>query len=363
MKKKIKIVSIAGISLLIAYMVIRPFYEKYVAASESASAPVASASPSSAKKVLNVKAQVVKLEELSEKIVSVGSILPDETVELSFETSGKIVEIDFKEGSFVKKGELLARINDAPLQAQLNKLEAQIPLAESRVYRQKTLLEKDAVSQETFEQVSTELATLKADIEMVKAQIDQTKLRAPFDGYIGLRQLSEGQYASPSTVVAKMTKTSPLKIEFSVPERYSMQIKPGTSIRFFLVGTNREYQADVYAMDAEINLSTRTRTGRALYHNANAEIVPGAYTSVEIDLNNIEAAIAISSEAIIPEMGIDKVFIYKNGKAEPRIVKTGLRTESKVQILDGLSVGDTLIVNGVLQLRQGLPVIIEQLEL
>lgn len=361
MRKKVQLISLGGIALVVLYMVTPPLYEKYFSGEnlkkEEGTTPV-----KGKQKILNVKAEIVHAEELKEKIVSVGNILPDETVELSFETSGKIVEIDFKEGSYVKQGELLARINDAPLQAQLKKLESQVPLAESRVFRQKTLLEKDAVSQETYEKVSTELATLKAEIDMVKAQIDQTRLKAPFDGYIGLRQMSEGQYASPNTVVAKMSKVSPVKIEFSVPERYAMQVKQGTPIRFFLVGTNKAYEAQVYAMDAEINLSTRTRTGRALFQNEKSEVVPGAYTSVEIDLSHVETTIAIPSEALIPEMGIDKVFVYKNGKSEPRVVKTGLRTESKVQILEGLALGDTLIVNGVLQLRQGLPVIIEQIE-
>ena len=127
-------------------------------------------------------------------------------VDLSFETSGKIVEINFEEGTAVKKGQLLAKVNDRQLQAQLQRLVSQLKLAEDRVFRQDALLKRDAVSKEAYEQVKTDLATLNADIEIIKTNIELTELRAPFDGIIGLRQVSVGTYASPTTVVAKLTK-------------------------------------------------------------------------------------------------------------------------------------------------------------
>ena len=171
------------------------------------------------KKVLNVNARIIKPQLLKDEIQISGSLLPDEEVDLSFETSGKIIEINFEEGSFVKKGQLLAKVNDRPLQAQLQRLVSQLKLAEDRVFRQNALLERDAVSKEAYEQVKTELATLNADIDLIESNIAQTELRAPFDGVIGLRQVSVGTYASPSTIVAKLTKLSPLKVEFAVPER------------------------------------------------------------------------------------------------------------------------------------------------
>ena len=144
------------------------------------------------KSVLNVNGLVVRPQSLADGITMVGNLLPDEEVDLSFETSGKIVEINFKEGSIVRKGELLAKVNDKPLLAQLSRYEAQLKLAEDRVYRQSALLEKDAVSQEAYEQASTELAMLNADIDIVKANIALTELRAPFDGIIGLRNVPGG---------------------------------------------------------------------------------------------------------------------------------------------------------------------------
>ena len=154
------------------------------------------------KQVLNVNAQIVRPHVLTDKLFVSGKLIPDEEVDLSFETSGKIIDINFKEGTMVSEGQLLAKVNDSQLQAQLKRLEAQMPLAEDRVFRQNALLQRDAVSKEAYEQVKTELATLHADIENVRATIDMTELRAPFDGVIGLRQVSMGAYASPTTVIA-----------------------------------------------------------------------------------------------------------------------------------------------------------------
>ena len=188
------------------------------------------------KSILNVNGLVIRPTSLTDGITTVGNLLPDEEVDLSFETSGKIVAINFREGTPVTRGELLAKVNDKPLQAQLKRYEAQLKLAENRVFRQSTLLEKDAVSQEALEQARTELATLNADIDIVRQNIALTELRAPFDGIIGLRNVSEGAYASPDVVVAKLTKISPLKIDLFVPERYANQIRPGTPLSFTVEG-------------------------------------------------------------------------------------------------------------------------------
>ena len=316
------------------------------------------------KNVLNVNGMVIRPQTLTDGITTIGNLLPDEEVDLSFETSGKIVEINFREGTAVRKGELLAKVNDRPLQAQLSRYEAQRKLAEDRVYRQSALLEKDAVSQEAYEQVTTEYEKLMADIDLVKANILQTELRAPFDGIIGLRSVSEGAYGSPTTVITKLTKISPLKIEFSIPERYANDVKNGTMIVFRLEDSNgimRDYNAKVYAVESKMDMTTRTLKVRATYPNTNESIFPGRYTSVEITKREIKDALAIPSEALIPEMGKNVVYLYKDGVAEPAEIEIGLRTESQVQVLKGIQPGDTLITSGVMQLRTGMQVTIDNL--
>ena len=317
---------------------------------------MAEAKPKGGKKVLEVSARVISPQLLTDEIPIIGRLVPDEEVQLSFETSGKITEIHFEEGSHVKKGTLLAKVNDSQLQAQLARLEAQVPLAQERVYRQSTLLQRDAVSKEALEIVKTELATLNADIEKTKAQIEQTELRAPFDGVIGLRQVSVGAYASPNTVIAKLTSVTPIKIEFSVPERYAGEVKKGTGLEFTVDGKLDAFKAQVYATEASLDAETHTLLVRALYPNEKRELLSGQYAGIRLKQKEIEDAIAIPSEAIVPEMGKSKVFVYRGGKAEPVDVVTGIRTDSEIQIVDGLQIGDTILTSGTLQLRKGSPV-------
>lgn len=314
------------------------------------------------KRALNVNGLIVKEQLLTDEIIITGSLLPDEEVDLSFEATGKVIEINFEEGSTVKKGQLLAKVNDRPLQAQLQKLTSQLKLAEDRVFRQNALLERDAVSKEAYEQVKTNLAGLNADIDLVKANIAQTELRAPFDGVIGLRQISIGSFASSTTVVAKLTKVSPLKVEFAVPERYASQIKKGANLNFKLEGILNDFSAKVYATESKIDPATHTLVIRAIYPNTNKALTPGRYATIQLKKEEIPNALAIPTEAIVPEMGKDKVFVYRSGKAEPVEVTVGMRTEALIQIVKGLQVGDTIITSGTLQLRTGLPVTLDKID-
>lgn len=314
------------------------------------------------KSILPVNGLIIRPQALTDGITTVGNLLPDEEVDLSFETSGKIVSINFDEGSVVRKGQLLAKVNDKPLVAQLARYEAQLQLATDRVYRQNTLLQRDAVSQEAFEQARTELATLNAEIAIVRSNIALTELRAPFDGVIGLRNVSEGAYASPSVVLAKLSKISPLKINFFVPERYAGQVRPGTRLTFTLEGQSATFNASVYATESNVDIATRTLAVRARYPNTQGRLQPGRFVTVQIRMHEIPDAIAIPTEALVPEMGVDKVFLYKNGKAQATEVKTGLRTDAQIQITSGLTPGDTLLTSGTLQLRTDLPVKLDELK-
>jgi membrane fusion protein, multidrug efflux system len=308
---------------------------------------------------LSVSGYIISPTTLREEIRSTGSLLPDEEVDLSFETSGKVIGIYFREGSHVAEGDLLAKMNDRHLQAQLQKLQAQRRLLVEREFRQRSLLERDAISQEAYDQAVTELETLDADIELLEARIAETEVRAPFDGIVGLRYISEGSFAAPNTRLARLIKTQPLKIEFSVPERYAGEITPGFPITFRIDGLLNPLHASVYAVDPMVDEQTRTIRVRALYENKDEELKPGRFASIAMQLSETQDAIAIPSEALIPEMEGDRVFVYRSGQAHPVYVQTGLRTEDRVQIVDGLWFGDTLLMTGVLQLRQGLPVVLD----
>lgn len=360
MAKKIRWIVISIIAVLIVGMIVFPVIKKKMKAKEDV--PVA---VTSTKRVLNINAEVLVTREISDQVLSVGSTIPDEEVNLAFEASGKLTQIFFKEGSEVKKGDLLAKINDVPLQAQLSKLKAQVPLMNSRVYRQKTLLEKDAVSRETYESVVTELDKLNADIALVEANIAQTELRAPFDGRIGLRYVSEGAFISSSTVIANLAKISPLKIEFSVPESHASLMKVGTAITFRMEndrGLYQDYSASVYAVASVVDTDTRTLKVRAKYPNVGDKIMPGRHVSVIIEREKIKGAVSIPSEAVVPEMGRNLVYMYKDGVAMPVEVNLGIRGAGRVQVVSGLAAGDTIITTGVMQLRSGMKVTIDNLK-
>ncbi len=299
---------------------------------------------------------VVLPEQMNELIYSTGSLIPDEEVDLAFETSGKIVGIYFQEGTRVKKGDLLAKINDRPLQAQLLKLQAQLKLTEEREFRQRQLLDRDAISRESYDQVATELQSLQADIQLIEARISETELRAPFDGFVGLRMISEGAFATTQTKIVRLVKIRPLKIEFSIPERYAGELVAGFPVSFVIDGIPKTYHANVYAVAPKVDIDTRTIVARALYPNTNEELKPGRFASVRLLLSQIENTIAIPTQAVIAEMGGEKVFVTRNGKAEEVSVRTGLRTESHIQIQEGLKFGDTVLVTAILQLRQNIPV-------
>jgi membrane fusion protein (multidrug efflux system) len=360
MNKKIRVTITILLILFISGIVLYPKY-KPLLAKKITGRGISQEPIRQGQQKLNAMGYLIIPTHLSELINSTGTLRPDEEVDLSFETSGKIVGINFTEGTRVKKGDLLAKINDRPLQAQLAKLQVQLKMTEAKEFRQRSLLDKDAISQESYDQVQTDVQSIKADIDLIKARISETELRAPFDGIIGLRYLSEGSFATSSTKIAKLIKISPIKIEFSIPEKYASEIRIGYPITFSIDGSEKIFDASVYAVDPKIDIETRTIVLRALYPNKYEELKSGRYAGITLQLSQIDSAIAIPTEALIPEMEGEKVFSYKNGKAQSVKVSTGLRTESKIQITNGLKFGDTLITSGIMQLRQNLPILLDTL--
>ena len=359
MNKKSKIILVSVLAVFLIGIIFYPRVKK-IFSNDTKEAEVSATS--NRNQALSVNAIVLQYDTLVDVFRTKGLLIPDEEVDLSFETAGKITKIFFEEGSFVQKGMLLAKVNDAPLQAELRKLESQKPLAEERVFRQKALYEKDAVSKETYESVTTELEKLKADIELVKARINQTELRAPFDGMVGLRQVSEGAYTSPTTIITKLTKITPLKIEFSVNEKQASDIGSGTKLKFMLNDDRNEYAATVYAVESKLDAKTLSLKVRARYPNPGGKLKPGHSATVEINMKEIVNTIVIPSVSTVAEMGRNIAYIYKDGKAQQVVLQKGMRTASSVQITEGLQVGDTLLTSGVMQLRDGIPVTINNLQ-
>jgi membrane fusion protein (multidrug efflux system) len=305
---------------------------------------------------------VIHYETLINKVLTTGSIIANEEVDMKSEISGRVVQILFKEGGRVTKGDLLIKLNDAELQAQLEKSESRKKLAESNEIRQRTLFEKELLAKEVYDATVNELNSVQADIALLRAQIAKTEIRAPFDGVIGLKYVSDGSYISTTTKIATLQNILAVKIDFSIPEKYVNDILREAEITFTVPGSEKKYKGRIFAIEPKIDPATRTVTMRAICTNTDERIFPGAFANIEVVLREIKNTLMVPTEAIIPELKSQKVFIYKNGQAQSLTVETGLRTDTKIQITKGLQSGDTLITTGVLLLRQGSPVTITDLE-
>ena len=304
---------------------------------------------------------IILPEKIDNKIVTTGSVIPNEHVELRSEISGRITGIFFQEDSPVRKGQLLVKINDQDLKAQKNKILIQKQLAEQDEKRKKSILSIEGISLEEYERSLSLLHSLEAELDLLDAQIAKTEIRAPFDGVIGLRKISPGGFVSPNDLIADMQEIDPVKIEFMIPEKYSHHIQKGSKIHFKTIGSENTHSGTVYALSSSIDVTTRSLAVRAKASNKERSLKPGAFVKIEFILNSVNNAVVIPSNAIVPELGGQKVFVYQNGKAIGRQVSTGIRTDSETQLVNGIEVQDTIIITGLLQLKDSMNVRIDQI--
>ena len=316
----------------------------------SASAPMA------------VDATVLHPSTMTERLRTTGTLRADESVELTPEASGKITAIRFEEGTRVRKGQLLVQINDAELQAERRRIEHELALASDRAERQKRLLEEGGISQEEYDATLNEVEVLKAELQLVAARIEKTKVRAPFSGVVGLRSVSEGAYVTPETQITTLERLDPIKVDFSVAEKYASRVQAGQLISFTVRGLDRALSGTVYATDVQVDAETRTLRVRARSENPDRVLRPGMFADVTVRLGTIDDAIVVPSFAVVPTLDGQRVFVLEQGQAQPRNVTLGIRTDSTVQVTDGLALGDTVITSGIQELRAGLPVRIEKIE-
>ncbi|MCX6826654.1 MAG: efflux RND transporter periplasmic adaptor subunit [candidate division Zixibacteria bacterium] len=303
-----------------------------------------------------VEAMVIKPQIFQNIIYTTGTLLANEEVELRPEVAGLITGVYFEEGKKVKKGELLLKINDRELQAQLQGKKAEEKQAADEEGRKRRLFEIKVVSQEDYDKVLNALKMVQAEKEAIAAKIAETEIRAPFDGVIGLRYISEGGYVTSGTLVAIMQDTDPMKIQFALPEKYAGQSKPGTNIIIQIGDSQKEYRGVIYAAESKIDIDTRTIKVRAEIPNPDGRLIPGSFAKVEIILEEVTDAIIVPSEAVIPQINGEIVYICVGGKAKATPVQTGVRTDKDIQIIGGLVSNDTLIVSGILQISDGKPV-------
>lgn len=289
-------------------------------------------------------------------IRGIGSLLPNEVVNIASELSGKVERINFTEGEFVSKGTILVKLNDEDLQSQLARAEYQMKLTQEKLQRQKILLEKDAVSREEYDQAQTEFNVLKQDLEQIKIKIDRTEIKAPFNGIIGFRDISLGAYLQPGSKIATLVDVANLKLEFSISEKYATNSLIGKNAEFTVEGVGKTFRAKVYAIDPHLDMKTKVVTLRALFNNAGNLLKAGMSAKVLFSSSNSIESILIPNEAIIQDAKGRSVWVKREGKATSVPVEIGTRTEDMIEIRSGLMQGDSVIITGLMQISENMAV-------
>lgn len=342
------------LALLIGFLIYNKFFSKHA---QETSAATGGKGGKGGKKngPVPVNIMIAKDTAVTNQIDITGTIDANEKVSLISQTAGNITGIYFSEGTKVTKGQLLVKVYNADLQAQLQQINAQMILARDINNRNKILLQKEAVSKEEYETSLSSLNAMQAQADVIRAQMTRTEVRAPFSGTIGLRNVSPGGYLSPSTSIATLVNIDPAKITFAVPERYLQLIGKGSKVNFTIESSQKVFPATVYAIEPALDALSRTITVRARAANKDNLLTAGSFAKINLTLDQIPKTIMVPTECVIPDIKSSKVYVYHNGLALAKDVKTDLRTDTKIQIISGLKQGDSVVVSGLIQIRPKSP--------
>ena len=300
---------------------------------------------------MRVDGYLVTTQPFAENIEVPGSIIANESTMINPEISGRLTYLNVAEGKTVAKGTLLAKLYDADLQAQLKKLQVQLQIAQTNEDRSGQLLKIQGISKTDYDASLLNVNNIKADIDIIRTSIVRTEIRAPFSGKLGLRSISPGAYVTPTTTLAVINQVGQLKLDFTVPEKYAGQIKPGKVVRFTYEGTDKYFTAKVSATESSVTETTRSLMVRSLIQSADDGLVPGSFAKVQLSFDPDPNAILIPTQSIVPQARGKKVILYKSGVAKFVEVTTGVRDSARVQVLEGIKAGDTIVTTGLLSVR------------
>jgi membrane fusion protein (multidrug efflux system) len=300
-----------------------------------------------------IEGVVARPSLLQQNIIVSGTLKPFEETVLMPDVGGRVVSINFQEGMQVSRGTLLVQLFNDDLKAELHKLQAQKDLAEQTEKRQSELIKINGISQLDYDQSVLQVNSFNADIEVIKAQLRKTEILAPFDGVIGLRNVSVGAVVSPATPLATIRQMSPMKLEFSFPGKYISSVNKGTRLTFTVQGTAHSYNATVMATEEGIDASTRNLQAKALVSGKTDGLVPGMFANVSLILNENPGALMIPTQAIIPDAQNKKVIVSKAGMASFVVVTTGVREATDIEIVSGINAGDTIVTTGIQFIKPG----------
>jgi membrane fusion protein (multidrug efflux system) len=296
----------------------------------------------------------VRAARTSTDIRAIGSLQSDETVQLAPEIAGRVLEIDFVEGTKVKSGDVLVRLDDALARAEVKDAEARFSFAEANNERARQLSRTGNVTERSRDEAVTNLETARAAVELARTRLDKHLLRAPFDGTAGVRRVSVGAYVAVGTPVVNIEKIDRLKVDFTVPEIYLTAISAGQTIDVTVDAIpGRVFAGKIYAIDPQLDVNGRALKVRALIDNQDLVLRPGLFARILIKGAVKRDVVMVPESAILPRAGDHFVFRVEEGTARQVRVKLGERSGGEVEIADGLAAGDTIVTAGQHKLRDG----------
>ncbi|MES2922260.1 MAG: efflux RND transporter periplasmic adaptor subunit [Verrucomicrobiota bacterium] len=304
---------------------------------------------------LMAEVYVVKSVPFAQTLSTVGTLRANESVTLVSELSRRLVKIQVQEGSEVAAGDLLFKLDDSDLVAELGEIEARMKLADTNKRRVENLLPSKAISLQELDNSEAALNILQAQRNTQSVQISKTEIRAPFAGRVGVRQVSEGAFVSPTTPLITLQDVSRIKVDFPLPERYAAEVKSGQKFTFTVAGSGQVYEGAVTVLEPAIDVATRSLLVRGLC-TAPKGLLPGGFAEVTLTLNGLANGFLVPSQAIVPSARGQGVYVIEDGKAKMKTVEIGIRTDEQVQVLRGLNENDVVATTNLLRIRPGLEV-------
>lgn len=335
-------------------------YQKYFRGSATATPPPAGAGPAApggAPMGMPVEAEVAKSERLAQEIIAVGSLLSNESVMLSSEVAGRISGIHFREGQQVSKGALLFELDDSVQRAEAEQARAGLALSRRNHERAKELFERKLISTRERDEAAARLDVDKATVSLAEARLAKTRIRAAFDGTVGLRSVSPGDYVTAGQPLAPLEQISVLKADFRLSEAALSVIKVGQTLNLEVdAWPGQTFPGRVYAIDPRLAEATRSIGIRARVPNDKNQLRPGLFARVRLTVAERPTAVLVPEQAIVPQG--EKLFVYviEEGKAALRPVHLGVRQAGRVEIVTGVAPGDVVITAGVQKIGPGAPV-------
>jgi membrane fusion protein (multidrug efflux system) len=304
---------------------------------------------------LEAEVHIVKSVPFAQTLSTVGTLRANESVTLVSELSRRLVKIHVAEGSEVAAGDLLFKLDDSDLVAELGEIDARLKLAESVKQRVTNLLPRKAISRQEFDSSTAAFDILVAGRNIKAVEVSKTEIRAPFAGRVGVRQVSEGAFVTPTTPLITLQDVSRIKVDFPLPERYAGEVKSGQKFTFTVAGNGQIFEGMVTVLEPAIDAATRSLLVRGLC-SAPKGLLPGGFAEVTLTLDGVANGFLVPSQAIVPSAQGQGVYLMENGKAKLQPVEIGIRTADRVQILRGLKEGDVVATTNLLRIRPGLGV-------